>query len=139
MPELKVVGKITDPDKIDTDPIILPVCGYTLAHEEVIEKFPFRPLMPLGVAALCERLANQDMAFNTVLLCLHDCLIPDAVERWEAFLNRDDLLVDAETVASGWKALLEAYGRRPTLLSSGSPRTGRRSGRTSKAAAASKA
>lgn len=138
MPELKVVGRIADPDKLDTEPIVLPVCGYTLDKEEVIEKFPFRPLMPLGIAALCERLANQEMAFNTVLVCLRDCLVPDALERWEAFVNRDDLMIDAETIATGWKQILEAYGRRPTLRSSGSSRTGRRSARTSKAAASSK-
>lgn len=139
MPELDVVGRVPNPEKLDTEPIILPVCGYTLDHEEVIERFPFRPIMPLGVAAALERLANEVLPVNTVLVCLRDCLVADAVERWEAFLDRDDLLVDAETITLGWKALLEAYGRRPTLLSSGSSRTGRRSGRTSKGAAASAA
>jgi len=139
MPELAIVGRVENPETIEVDPIILPVCAYTLDREEVIERFPFRPIMPLGVAALMERVAGQHIAVNTVLACLHDCLVADAVERWEAFLGRDDLLIDAETISKGWASLLEAYGRRPTLRSPKSSRTGRRSGRTSKAAAASAA
>ncbi|HXT91160.1 MAG TPA: hypothetical protein VN714_18060 [Trebonia sp.] len=139
MPELEIVGRVENPETIEVDPIILPVCAYTLEREEVIERFPFKPIMPLGIAALMERVAGQEIPVNTVLVCLRDCLIADAVERWETFLGREDLLIDAETISRGWAALLGAYGRRPTLRSPGSSRTGRRSGRTSKAAAASAA
>jgi hypothetical protein len=138
VPELQVVGRVPNPEQIETDPIILPVCAYTIDREEVIERFPFRPMLPLGVAALLERLGGSEVAVNTVIVLLHDCLMADAVERWERFLDRDDLLIDAATLAEGWKALLECYAARPTLLPSGSSRTGKRSGRTSKVAAVSR-
>ena len=134
MPELKVVGQVADPTELQLEPVVVPVAAYTIeTKEEVIEKFPFKPVLPPGTAALLERMGGQTVGVNPTLVILNDLIMPDAAERWHEFLNRGDLGIEAETLAELIKALLEYYGERPTRLSSGSSRTGKRSGRTSRA------
>jgi hypothetical protein len=134
-PELAVVGKVDDPDELDLDPVVVPVCAYKIeTREEVIEKFPFRPVMPPGTVAYLERIGGQTAGVNVAVAVLNDCVIADARERWDEFLGRDDLAIEATTLADLFKALVEHYGERPTKRSTGSSRTGTRSGRTSRAA-----
>lgn len=137
MPELSVVGRVSDPDALDLEPVVVPVCAYKQGKdgpEEVVERFPFRPAMPPGVVALLERLGGQTIGVNQALIVLNSLVVDDASERWTEFLENPELSIDAEVLAELTKTLVEHYGGRPTRRSSGSSRTGGRSGRTSKAA-----
>lgn len=146
MPKLDIVGRV-DPESLDLDPVVIPVAAYRIdTREEVVEEFAFKPTMPTGVLALIERLGGRltidptggpEGALNPVLVALSDCLMPEDRERWTEFLESDDLHIQAETIGEVFKALMEHYGRRPTRRSSGSSRTGKRGGQTSKAPAAS--
>lgn len=146
MPELGLVGQIDNPD---VEPVTVPIAAYMIkTGKEVIERFSFKPTIPPGVLALIERLGGRlsldgnggaEGVMNPALVALQDCLMADSRERWHEWIGRDDLVIEADTVANVLKALMEYYAERPTRSRSASSGTGPRAKRTSKAAAPSTA
>lgn len=132
---LDPIGRAPDPDELDLDPIIVPLVAYREDKTEVVEEFPFRPVMPPGAQAALIRNAgpNGELPANIVQAVLDRCLDPDARERWHEFLDREDLIILQETLGDVLNALYEAYTRRPTRQRSGSGGAGPRAGQTSKA------
>lgn len=137
--ELPIIGQVENPEDLDLEPVVVPLAAYTLDREEVIERFPFKPTMPAGALSAFIRNAgpNGELPINVTLACLERCLIADAVERWQTFLDRDDLVIETNTLGQVFNALVEHYGARPTRPRSGSPSTGSPAKRTSRAGARS--
>ncbi len=139
--ETAIVGKLEQPASVEFDPIIVPVAAYTAGGEEVIERFQFRPVMPFGAIMRAFEQIQPDgiLANGPILKFLQKSLMEGDRERFLEFLDRDDLMIDAELIVDVYRTVTEVWAARPTR-----PRSGLRSPspalkRTSRAAARSKA
>jgi hypothetical protein len=139
---LDAIGRVENPQDVDLDPITIPVCGLDMQRENVCEEFNFRPTLPWGnTFALIESIegGERNLAGNTVKW-LRNCLVDDEErQRWQGFLERDDVMIEQATIESVYEALAETYAARPTLPPSGSTGTGGSTKRTSQAASRSQA
>lgn len=140
--ELEPIGRIDDVDDLDLDPIVVPIVGYTMDREEVIEKFKFKPMAPAGatLGILRSTQSNGTIPIGPVMLWLDKCLLDEAeLERWTEHLNNDQVMIESTVLVDTYRALTEAYTARPTRPPSGSPSGGPRTRRTSPAARRSRA
>ena len=137
-----VFGRVDDPaDIADYESIEVSLAGYTADREEVVETFQFRATTPTG-AALQITLAvdaQGNVALKPVLHYLRRALLPEDRERWDAFLDRDDLRIDVNALLRIYEHLAEQYSARPTLPRSASPNGRSSMTPTSQAAARSRA
>jgi len=118
--ELEPVGRVAEPDKLDMEPIVVPIVGYSIDREEVIEKFRFRPVQPAGAALDVLRAtdAHGNAPLGPVMRYLERCLLSDEQERWREFLDRDDVFIEQTVLVDLYQRITEAYAERPTLPSS---------------------
>lgn len=141
MPELPVIGQQENPD---VEPITIPIAAYAIkSGKEIVEKFAFKPTLPAPVLALVERMGGRlqiDAAnlgngiVSETMTCLKTCVMADERDRWDEWIDREDISIEAETLVEVFKALFEEYAERPTRPRSDSSGTGSRSRSTSKAA-----
>lgn len=137
MPELPAVGRVENPDELDLDPIVVPVVGYTLDRQEVVEKFTFRPTMPAG-----EWFDIVNDADNLGVITDHKlaryllaALVDDKErERWSTFLHRNDIIFPVSRLGDLYSTLTEYYAARPTMRPAASRGTRPTTRRTSGAA-----
>lgn len=139
--ELEPVGRVENPQELDLDPIIVPIVGYTLQREEVIERFSFRPVIPweqfLDLADA--QMTGGGVQAGVLRRFLQDCLLAEDRDRWHEFTRRDDVIVDPSTWAAAYQALMEVYEARPTMPRSASTGGGGKTKRTSRAASQGRA
>lgn len=123
MTKLDVVGRIDNIASLDMEPVILPMIGYTLDDQsEVIEEFKFRAWVPTAAefAVVAAMGARGAVPFQLIKDWLVAAVMPDELERWEAFINRSDLIIKKDAIIDAWRALDAYYTARPTVPSSGS-------------------
>lgn len=139
--EIPIVGKVEAPESRELDPLIVPVAAYTATGKEVIERFAFRPTIPLGAVmrAFEQIQPNGALGNGPILKFLQKCLLPDDRERFLEFLDRDDLEIEAQLIVDIYTAVMEFWAARPTLPRSASASGTPQQKRTSRAAARSKA
>lgn len=139
--ELEPIGRAENPEALNLEPIVAPIVAYTHDGKEHVEKFPFKPVMPAGAMAAMVRNVgpNGELPVNILLACLQRCLMPDAAERWETWIDSDELNIEHTTLAQLFDQLVRIYGDRPTRRRSGSASGGPPAKRTSRAAARSAA
>lgn len=137
--ETEIVGREKQPEALE--PITVPVAAYTLGGEEVVERFRFRPVMPAGAIIRAFRQIQPDGALATgpVLEFLEKSMMPEDRDRFQEFLDRDDLMIEAELISDIYRTVNEVWSARPTRPQSGSRSTGSAAKRTSRAAARSAA
>jgi hypothetical protein len=136
-----VIGRVTDPQDLDLEPLSITLCGYTLEHEEVSETFRFRPTVPTGAALEIIRHTGPDgnVPVGIVLDYVDKCLLEADQAPFRAFLDRDDVMIQGNALVDLYQSLLELYSARPTRRPSGSASTSPLAKRTSRAAARSAA
>jgi len=136
-----VVGRVENPEQLDLQPLEIEVVGYTLERKEVAETFRFRPVPPTGAALAIVRqtMPNGNVPLGPVLDYLDKCLLEEDQQRFQDYLNRDDVMIEQAAVIDLYTALTEFYTARPTRPPSDSASTGSSAKRTSRAAARSAA
>ncbi len=139
--KLDPIGRVEKPDEMDLDPIVIPVVGYTLDREEVVEEIRFRPMQPAGAAfdLLANANADGEVPIRAIMRFLEKCVMPDDAQKFRDHLDRDDLVFDHGVMMQIHVALNEVYAARPTTLRSASSGGGQPTKRTSRAAARSQA
>ena len=139
--ELEPIGRVEDPESLDLDPIIIPIVGYTIDKEEVIQPIRFRPVQPTGagLAVLRQTLPNGNVPIAPVMKFLDECILSDDKELWEKFLNDETVFIEQDTLVEVYKAITAVYAARPTMRRSGSVGGRPSSTPTSRAAARSRA
>jgi hypothetical protein len=138
--ELEPIGDIEG--GIDIDPITIPVVAWSLTTgKKAIEKFEFRPTLPYGASfALYDSVDGKgDPRPGRVVNYICKCLMPADLERWKAFLDSDELMVEQDTISTVFTTLTEIYSARPTLPRSSSSPTGKPTKATSPAASRARA
>lgn len=141
MPELRVIGQVENPEELDFEPLVVPLAGYTVDHEEVIERFRFRPVRPAGAALNVMRStdAQGNVGLGPVVGYLDKCLLEEDAERWQAFLDRDDLMIEQDVLFELYREVSAWYAGRPTRRPSDSSGGGKVTPQTSRVAARSAA
>lgn len=146
MDPLISVGRVPNPENLNLEPILVEIVGYkhdqhTGVNEEVAATFPCKPIMPAGAVAAFVRNAgpNGELPFPTLLACLKRCLDPDAVDRFDEFIDSDEHSIEQQTLADVFNALVEHYTARPTTRPSTSSSGGPATKQMSRAAARSAA
>ena len=139
--ETEIVGRVENPQERSTDPIVVPVAAYTLEGKEVVEKFRFRPVMPAGAVIRAFRAIqpNGVLATGPILDFLQKSLLADDRERFLEFLDRDDLMIEAQLISQIYETVTEVWSGRPTRRPSASASGGSPTKRTSRAGARSRA
>jgi len=132
MPEIEVVGRKEAPPTFE--PIIVPVAAYDILGQETVESFAFRPVMPAGAVITAFRAIqpNGVLASGRVMEFLDKSLLNDLErKRFQEFLDRDDLMIDADLIVEVYQAVTEEWTARPTRPRSGSGSGGSPTKRTS--------
>jgi hypothetical protein len=140
--ETEIVGRVQDPQAQAFDPIVVPVAAYSIEGKEVIERFQFRPVMPAGavIRAFRSIQPNGVLATAPILDFLTKSLLNESErERFLEFLDRDDLMIEADLITAVYETVTEVWSARPTRLRSVSASGGSPARRTSRAAARSRA
>lgn len=134
--ETDIVGR-RDPSEDLPEPITVPIAAYTLDGEEVLERFAFRPVMPAGavIRAFRSIQPNGVLATGPILDFLEKSLMPEERERFQQFLDRDDLMIEADLLSDIYRTVTEVWTERPTRRRSGSASSGSPTRRTSRGAA----
>jgi hypothetical protein len=117
----EIVGhRESAPDALE--PIIVPVAAYKLDGTEVIEEFSFRPVMPAGAVIRAFRAIqpNGILATAPILDFLSKSLMSEDRERFLEFLDRDDLMIEAQLISDVYQTVTEVWAARPTKPRSGS-------------------
>lgn len=136
-----IIGRLENPEEQDLEPLAVTLVGYTLEHKEVAETFRFRPLIPAGAQLEIIRHTdtNGNVPLKQIVDFLEECVLPDDLDGFVAFLHRRDIEIEQGTVIALYRQLTEFYADRPTRRLSASASTGRPARRTSRAAARSAA
>ncbi len=140
--ETEVVGRVQDPEAQAFEPLIVPVAAYKLDGTEVVERFEFRPVMPAGavIRAFSAIQPNGVLAVAPILDFLNRSLLNESErKRFMAFLDSDDLMIEAELITAVYETVTEVWAARPTRLRSVSASGGPATKRTSRANARSAA
>lgn len=140
MAEPLVFGRVTDPDEINLDPIVVKIIGHTIAHEEVEETIRFRPMPPTWAAMEMARNVDAEgrPSEKHAGEFLDAAVLAEDRERWIAFLSRDDVMIQGGTVPAIYMAVVEEWGKRPTMSPPGSSGGPKPRSRTSRGAARAK-
>lgn len=137
----EIVGRVADTDVQEYEPIVVPVAARTLDGVEVIEEFAFRPVMPAGamLRAFESIQPNGVLGNAPVMKFLQKALMPDDREPFMEFMDRDDLMIEAQLIVDVYTAVTEVWSGRPTRPSSASASGGSQTKRTSRAGQRSRA
>jgi hypothetical protein len=138
---LDAVGRVTNPDELDFEPIVVPVIAYDEDHNEVEFEVKFRAVQPTGAAMKVMRAtdAEGNIPTATALLFLEECVIVSERKAWQEFLDDPGLYIERSTLVQLYERLTEVYAGRPTRRRSASSGGRRASATTSPAAAPSTA
>jgi hypothetical protein len=139
--ETEIVGRIENPEDRVREPIVVPVAAYKLDGTEIIERFNFMPVMQAGaVLRAFEAIQpNGVLAAGPIIKFLQKSLVAEDKERFIEFLDRDDVVIEAELISKVYQTVTEVWSARPTRRQSGSSNGGAAAKRTSRAAARSAA
>ncbi len=139
--ELEPIGRVDNLEDFDLDPIVVPIVGYTIDKEEVIQPIRFRPVQPTGagLAILRQTRPDGNVPIGPVLHFLDECIMFDDRDLWEKFVNDETIFIEQTTLIELYKRLTEVYAARPTTRRSASPGTRPSSTPTSRAVARSRA
>jgi hypothetical protein len=135
-----VIGRVEDPQELDLELLEITLVGYTLEREEVAETFRFRPVVATGAALDIIRHTDTEgnIPLGPILDYVDKCLLEGDQEPFKAFLDRNDVMIDAGALVTMYRQLVEFYSSRPTRRPPASASTGSPAKRTSRAAARSK-
>lgn len=135
MARLEPVGRVSDLAKLDLEPIIVPVVGYTEDKEEVITDIAFRPRAPLGRDLEMAMLLNgtDEVTARQAIGYLEECMTDEGREAWENLKESKTVFVERAAMGEVFRAVVAVYAKRPTTKRPGSRRTGQPS-QTSQAA-----
>lgn len=140
MPELKPIGRLSNLDDLDTEPLTVPIIGYTEDKQEVETKIRFVGTLPAGASLDMIRAtdANGRISNAAALDYVDNCVHAEDKEAWDELLHGTAVIVRITTVLEVYQALAEFYTKRPTKRRPASV-TGRPStGATTRVAASAK-